>query len=116
MRSDDARLLDMLIAARRISQFTQSMTFADFETHEMAQSAVIREFQVVGEAARLISDKTKQAHPQISWHVIAGMRNRLIHGYFAIRLDVVWQTAQDDIPVLIQQLESLVPSDEEDKG
>ena len=114
MRPDEARLLDMLIAARKIRRFAEGISFADFENNEMAQSAVMRELQVIGEAARLVADETKQQTPQIPWRVIAGMRNRLIHEYFAIRPDVVWQTVQDDIPPLIQQLELLVPPDGED--
>jgi uncharacterized protein with HEPN domain len=113
MRSDEALLLDMLIAARKILRFTQGMSFADFGANDMAQSAVIREFQVIGEAARLVTDETQAAHSEIDWYAIAGMRNRLVHEYFAIRLDVVWQTIQEDIAALIAQLDALIPPDDD---
>jgi uncharacterized protein with HEPN domain len=115
MRRDDALLLDMLIAARKIRRYTENMNFAQFNANEMAQSAVIRELQVIGEAARLVTAELQQAHAALDWHAIIGMRNRLIHGYFAIRLDVVWKTVQDDVQPLIARLETLIPP-EEDKS
>ena len=89
MRSDLALLLDMLIAARKILQFASKMTKTDFAKNQMAQSAVIREFQVIGEASRIVTDATKSKYPQIAWSVITGMRHRLIHDYFSIDHDVV---------------------------
>ena len=111
MRDDQALLLDMLIAARKVRQFTSGNTLAEFQRNEMAQSAVIRELQVIGEAARPISDDTKMQTPHIDWRTIAGMRNRLVHEYFAVSIDIVWQTAQEDIPTLIETLEQLVQHD-----
>lgn len=111
MRDDDALLLDMLIAARKIQRFLVGMTLTDFQANEMAQSAVIHELQVIGEAARMVSDATQKACTEINWRTIAGMRNRLVHEYFAIRLDIVWKTTQSDIAPLITQLEQYVPPD-----
>ena len=111
MRSDDALLLDMLIAARKIRQFTSGMTQEAFAGNEMAQSAVIREFQVIGEAARMVSHETKTQQDIIAWQVIAGLRNRLVHEYFNIELKIVWDTIRDDVPALIAQLEAATPQD-----
>ena len=79
MRSDDALLLDMLIAARKIVRFSAGMTLDTFEADEMAQSAIIRELQVLGEAARLVSEESKTAYSAIDWRTMTGMRNRLVH-------------------------------------
>ena len=111
MRDDQALLLDMLIAARKVRQFTYTETLSEFQHDEMAQSAVLRELQVIGEAARLVSDDTKAQIPNVDWRTIAGMRNRLVHEYFAVSIDIVWQTAQEDIPTLIETLERLVPQE-----
>mgnify|MGYP003604478713 CR=1 FL=1 len=111
MRSDDALLLDMLIAARKIVRFSAGMNLDAFEADEMAQSAIIRELQVIGEAARLVSEEAKTAYPAIDWRTMTGMRNRLVHEYFAIRLDVVWQTAMEDIPPLIDRLNDTLPGE-----
>ena len=70
--------------------------------------AILKAVEIIGEAASRISEETKAKHPGIPWTEIIGMRNRLVHGYFAIRLDRVWQTVQDDLPPLIAQLEPLV--------
>ena len=113
MRSDDALLLDMLIAAQKLQRFTAGMDQDEFNGNEMAQSAVLREFQVIGEAARLISDATKTQHTSIQWPAVSGMRNRVIHEYFNIDLAIVWDTIRDDIPPLIEQLAQIVPSEED---
>ncbi|MCA9914904.1 MAG: DUF86 domain-containing protein [Anaerolineae bacterium] len=112
MRGDDALLLDMLIAARKIRRFTEGMTQADFDHSEMAQSAVTRELQVIGEAARMISDEAKAQHTHLEWSLISGMRNRVIHEYFNVDLSIVWDTIQKDIPKLVEQLVQLVSPDQ----
>lgn len=113
MRHDDALFLDMLIAARKIQTFVANMSEDEFKVHEMAKSAVIREFQVIGEAARMISDAGKVEHPDLEWKMIAGMRNRLIHEYFAIRYELVWQTIQNDLAPLITEIEKILPKEDE---
>ncbi len=84
MRSDDLLMLDMLLAARKIQQFTSDMTGNIFASDEMVQSAVLREFQVIGEAARQVTAATKAQHMDIAWSEIVGMRNQIIHGYFNV--------------------------------
>lgn len=111
MWRDDAYLLDMLNAARKIQTFLQGMSEDEFRKSELHQQAVMRLIQIIGEAARKISDACKQAHPEIAWVQISGMRNYLIHEYFRINLDTVWQVVHNHIPALIAQLEPLVPPD-----
>ncbi len=114
-RKDEALLLDMLIAARKIQRFTASMTQDAFKGNEMIQSAVIREIQVIGEAARMVTDETKAKHTSIEWSAISGMRNRIIHEYFNIDLSIVWETINSDIPALLEQLERIVPPEEKNR-
>jgi uncharacterized protein with HEPN domain len=117
MRRDEVLLLDMLIAAQKVSRFAKGLTRETLETNEMAASAIMREFQVLGEAARVVSDEGKKNYTKISWKAISGMRNKLIHEYFNIDFDILWETIRDDIPSLTTQLEALVPpDDEEDNG
>jgi uncharacterized protein with HEPN domain len=97
---------------RKIARYTQGLDALAFEANDLVQSAIVREFQVLGEAARLVSDATKQQHSTIPWRLIAGMRNRLIHEYFDIRLDVVWETIQRDLPALVAELEAIVPEED----
>lgn len=113
MRDDDARLLDMLLAAREAMAFVDGLTFPEFQRNRMAQLAVLKTIEVVGEAASGIGTDTTKAHPDIPWSGIIGMRNRLVHGYFSINLERVWETVQQDIPRLLSQLEPLVPPESE---
>ncbi len=111
-RKDDALLLDMLLACHKLKDFTDNLDKNEFESNILVQSAVIREFQVLGEAARMMSQDGKNLYEQIPWVIISGMRNKLIHEYFDIRLDVVWATIQQDIPPLISQLEAITSPDD----
>ncbi|MGC9348297.1 MAG: DUF86 domain-containing protein [Anaerolineae bacterium] len=113
MRRDEAYLLDILIAARKAREFVAGMSWDEFAVSELHQAAVIRPLEIIGEAAARISPKTREAHPEIPWSSMIGMRNRLIHEYFRTNLEIVWQTLEQDIPQLIVLLEPLVrPQDE----
>jgi uncharacterized protein with HEPN domain len=113
MQRDDAYLLDMLIAARKAIAFLEDMTWEAFAASELHQSAVIRPLEIIGEAAGRMSPATREAHPEIPWTKMIGMRNRLIHEYFRVDLATVWDTVQDDLPPLIAMLEPLVPPEDE---
>lgn len=113
MRPDDACLLDMLLAAREAVEFSSGRTFAEFERDRIAQLAILKAVEIVGEAASRVSADTQEAHPGIPWPKIIGMRNRLVHAYFEVNLERVWDTVQRDIPALISQLEPLVPPETE---
>lgn len=113
MRDDDARLLDMLLAAREASAFANGLTFPEFQRKRMAPLAVLKAAETVGEAASSISADTRQANPEIPWSGIIGRRNRLVHGYFNVNLERVWETARRDTPRPIFQLEPLAPPETE---
>ena len=113
MRRDDAWLLDMLLAARRAVRFAAPLAFSEFENDDLHQLAILKSVEIIGEAASRISEETKAGHPDIPWAEIIELRNRLVHAYFAIQLDIVWQTVQEDLPPLIAQIEPLVPPEPE---
>lgn len=112
MRRDDILLLDMLLAAREAAEFADGLTFETFERNRMAQLAILKAVEIVGEAASRIGAETKDAHPGIPWADIVGMRNRLVHEYSNVNLARVWEAVKRDIPRLIPQLESTVPPEE----
>ena len=112
MWRDDAYLLDMLLAARKVQEFTQGVGRKQFENDDLIQNAVMRQIQIIGEAARKVSLQYQQEHQEISWQGIIGMRNRLIHEYFRIIPERVWDVVEKDIPELIRLIEPLVPPDE----
>ena len=106
MRNDNERLLDIRDSIDHINKYAARGREA-FEEDELIQTWVLHHLQILGEAAANISDELKQSCPQIAWHKIVGMRNILVHGYFGIDIDVVWQVVQDDLPELEQQLKKL---------
>jgi len=109
MWRDDAFLLDMLLAARRVLKYAQGLDFQRFENDEVLQDAIVQRIQIIGEAARKISQEFKEEHPEIPWFEIIGMRHRLIHEYFRVISEKVWEVIVKDIPSLIALLEPLVP-------
>ena len=109
MWRDDARLLDMLLAAKELAHFTNGVTFEAFEHNRLLQHGAVRLIEIIGEAARSISSDFKAAHPEIPWQGIVGIRNILIHEYFRVAPDKVWEVIEKDLPALIALIEPLVP-------
>lgn len=112
MWRDDAYILDMLLAARKVRSFTKGVTWEKFKADDLLQNAVMHQIQIIGEAARKISQQYKDSHAGIPWQMIIGMRNRLVHEYFDIIPERVWDVVQNNIPELIQLIVPLVPPDE----
>ncbi len=111
MCKDDAYLLDILLAARKVLQYAGSMKQEEFDGNELVQDAVMRQLEIMGEAAGRISEEYRKAHPEIPWQKIIGMRNQIIHEYFRINRQVVWDTIHNDLPDLIRLIEPLVPEE-----
>ena len=107
-RDDSAYLLDMLLAARDALSFTEGHSYNEFARDRRTQLSVVKSVEIVGEAAADVSQDTRQMQQAIPWRKIVGMRNRLVHAYFDVDLRLVWDTACDDLPVLIARLEPLV--------
>ena len=109
MRRDPSYLLDMMHAARDATKFASDLTFQQFEQSPLHRNAILKSLEIIGEAASRLGAETKDAHPEIEWHKIIGMRHHLVHGYFNVNNVRVWQVVKDDLPALISQLESIVP-------
>ena len=111
MQRDEAFLLDVLNAAQRAKTFTANLTKREFLENSLVQSGVLHQIIVIGEAVKRLSTEFRQNHPKIPWKFIAGMRDRITHGYFEVDLDEVWNTVDKDIPELIKYLKPLVISE-----
>lgn len=109
MWKDDAWLLDMLNACRRIQRHAQGVDGAAFLSDDLRQDAIVRQFTVLGEAAKRVSPEVRTAHPEIPWQQIAGFRDVVLHQYERVNLPRVWQIVTDELPRLAAQLAALVP-------
>ena len=105
-RSDDALLRDMLDAASEIHALTRRRRRRDLDANRLLGLSLVRLLEIVGEAAANVSEGFRSEHPEIQWGAIVGMRNRLVHAYSDVSLDIVWSTVRDDIPPLIEALET----------
>ena len=104
---DMARLWDMLDAAKTVVEFTRGLSLEDFIKDRRTRNAVERNLEIVGEAARRVSPKTRDNYPDIPWRSMIGLRNVLAHEYGEIRYEVLWAIIQDKLNSLIRQLENL---------
>jgi uncharacterized protein with HEPN domain len=105
---DRVRLRHMLDAALEIQHYVRSATRRDLDHDPKLVHSLVHLLEIIGEAANQASDELRENTRDIPWFIIIGMRNRLVHAYFDIDLNVVWSTSTEDIPLLISELENLI--------
>jgi uncharacterized protein with HEPN domain len=103
--------VDILEAVEEIEEFTRDLTFDEFTKNKMAIRAVTMDFAIIGEATKNIPLETKRMYPQIPWRQMAGIRDKIIHGYAYIKLDILWDAVSMDLPVLKPLIKELLESD-----
>lgn len=111
-------------AAIRVGAYLQGVDLAMFQEDMRTQDAVVRNLEIIGEAATQMMDQYAAfvaAHPEVPWQAMRGMRNRMAHGYFDTNLEIVWDTVQQDVPALRQQMHDLLQhlqklQQEQDRG
>lgn len=108
-KSDALYVEDMLTYARRAADRVRGLSRDDFESTVEHQETVAYNLMIVGEAASKLSDETRAKYPSIPWNEIKGMRNQIVHGYAETERDTLWETATEDISVLIAALERPAP-------
>ncbi len=98
---------DIIDSGKKILEYTNNLSFEDFTKDGKTIDAVIRNFEIIGEAANRLPDEFKENHPEIDWHRIRGFRNRIVHDYFGIDFTIVWKIINSFLPTLITKLEKL---------
>jgi uncharacterized protein with HEPN domain len=113
LKADLVRVRHMLDAARDAIAFSTNKTRHDLGTDRMLVLSLVKSIEIIGEAASKVSKESREQFPEIPWAVIVAMRNRLIHAYYDVDLDRVWDTVTSDLPPLILSLEYLLKKENE---
>ncbi len=111
-KDNTAFLRHMLDAIELIENYLKDKSYKEFQSNRMLQDAVIREIEIIGEATKNLSADFRSKYSEIPWRQIAGMRDKLIHGYFGVDLAAVWDTATKDIPWLKEKLQEILKREE----
>ena len=107
-RDDTVYLRHILDAIQRAQGYLAGIPYDQFLQNPLLQDGIVRQIEIIGEAARNVSASFRDAHPELAWGKLVGMRNRLIHAYFEVNLSIVWDTVQTDLPPLKQQVERIL--------
>jgi len=112
-RTDQDFLMDTQEAIHRIEAYTAAMRYEEFLEDMKTQDAVIRNLEIIGEATKNLSTELRQQHPGVPWKAMAGVRDRLIHDYFGINFDIVWQIVAGELPALAVQINKILEQERE---
>jgi len=107
-RSDREFLEDILEAIRRATAYVDDISYEAFLADLKTQDAVIRTLEIVGEATKRLSTATRESHPRVPWKTMAGVRDKLIHDYFGVNFDIVWQIVQNELPAVAVAVEQIL--------
>ncbi len=106
-RADIDLLKDIIESIERIISYSCDMEYSSFKTDNKTQDAVIRNIEVMGEATKLLSNELKAKYADVPWKSIAGTRDKLIHDYFGVNIDIVWNIATEEIPLLLGRISQI---------
>lgn len=112
MSRDLGYLVDIGLAIQEALEFVEGITWEAFTTDRKTQAAVMHELTIIGEAARRVSADFRTHHDELPWPDMIGVRNRIVHEYDHIKLDILWDTLKTDLPSLLKQIEPLIENEE----
>jgi uncharacterized protein with HEPN domain len=107
MKDDFVYIEHIMLCINKIQDYTNDLDQINFSKNELIQDAVIRNIEIIGEATKKISSDLKTQYNEIPWKEMSGMRDKLIHDYFGVDVEVVWKTVQEDIPYLKSLIQSI---------
>ena len=101
-------LQDILDSISKIFAYTNSRSYEKLVNDEMALDAIVRNLEIIGEAAKNVPSEVKEKYPNVPWREIGGTRNKILHEYFGINLEIIWKTIQEDLPILEREIKTIV--------
>jgi uncharacterized protein with HEPN domain len=107
LKNDHAYTDHIINCIKKIRKFVKGIDKKEFSKNELIQDAIIRNFEVIGEASKKISPDFKKVYYDIPWKEISGMRDKLIHDYLGVDIDVIWKTIEIDLPILLKELKKI---------
>lgn len=107
IRDDSVYHAHILDALYQIAEYTAGLDYDAFRSSRMVHDAVIRQFEIIGEATKNLSEAFRSRYPAIPWKDMAGFRDKLIHQYFGVDLSLVWRSVVDDVPFLLTELKNI---------
>jgi len=112
MRDDIARVVDIHLACMDVLEMTAGIDRSAYNDNRVLQLALCRSLEVIGEAARAVSEEYRLAHAEVPWANIIGLRHKIVHEYFRLDLDMIWRIATKDVPALGKTIATLAPPEE----
>ncbi|MDR0812132.1 MAG: DUF86 domain-containing protein [Paludibacter sp.] len=107
---DTGRLEHILESINNLFEFTQNITFTDFQNDKMRKFAIVKNLEIIGEASYMMTKQFKEQHSEIEWKVIVDLRHVLVHGYYKIRNEEIWYIIQNDLPQLKEKIQKIYDS------
>lgn len=103
-RESELYLQDILISIQRIEEYTKGLSSKDFEADWKTVDAVVRNLEIIGEAAKNMPEEIIEKYPEIPWNSMVSMRNKVIHEYFGVDVEILWKTIYEDLPLLKEEI------------
>lgn len=110
-RADADLLRDIVEALRRAQKYTEGQRYEGFLEDTKTQDAVVRTLEILGEATKRLSPSLRESRPEIPWKSMAGLRDKLIHDYFGVNLDIVWEIVRDQLPELAERVTEILETE-----
>lgn len=107
IRDDSVYHAHILDALHQIAEYTDGLDYETFRSSRMVHDAVIRQFEIIGEATKNLSEAFRSHYPTVPWKDLAGFRDKLIHQYFGVDLTLVWRSVVDDVPFLVREIKRI---------